>query len=85
MLYDDIVRPQEGFSAVSRLCNWFFPCEAMWSSVTSPKETVASLKMSYRYLTDIGLIEVLEYQEFLAEVNSEMPEWLGHNRDIEAW
>ncbi len=57
----------------------------MWSSVTSTKETVASLKKFYRYLSEIGLVEASEYQEFLAEVKSEMPEWLGHYRDFEAW
>jgi hypothetical protein len=81
LLYDDIVRPQEGLSAV----NGFFPRKAMWSSVASTKETVASLKKFYRHLTEIGLVEAPEYQEFLAEVKSEMPEWLEHYRDIEAW
>jgi hypothetical protein len=85
LLYDDIVRPQEGLSAVNRFFNWFFPRKAMWSSVASTKETVASLKKFYRYLTEVGLVEAPEYQEFLAEVKSEMLVWLGHYRDIEAW
>ncbi len=85
LLYDDIVRPHEGLSAVNGFFNWFFPHKAMWSSVTTAKETVAGLKKFYRYLTEVGLVEASEYQEFLAEAKSEMPEWLGHYRDFEAW
>jgi hypothetical protein len=85
LLYDEIVRPQEGLSAVNGFFEWFFPRKAMWSSVTSTKETVASLKKFYRYLSEIGLVEASEYHEFLAEVKSEMPGWLGHYCDFEAW
>ena len=43
------------------------------------------LKKFYLYREEIGLVEASEYQEFLAEVKSEMPEWLGHYRDLDAW
>jgi len=85
LLYDDIIRPQEGLSFVNGVFNWFFPRKAMWSSVTTTKETVAGLKKFYLYLAEIGLVEASEYQKFLAEVKSEMPEWLGHYRDLDAW
>ena len=85
LLYDDIVRPHDGLSAVNGFFNWFFPHKAMWSSVATAKETVAGLKKFYRYLTEVGLVEASEYQEFLAEAKSEMPEWLGYYRDFEAW
>jgi len=85
LLYDDIVRPQDGLSAVNGFFNWFFPRKAMWSSVTTTKETAASLKKFYRYLSENGLVEASDYQEFFAEVKSEMPEWLRHYRDLEPW
>jgi hypothetical protein len=85
LLYDDIVRPKEGLSAVNGFFNWFFPRKALWSSVASTKDTVAGLKKFYRYLVEIGHVEAEEYEEFLAEVKSEMPEWLEHYRDSEAW
>jgi hypothetical protein len=85
LLYDDIVRPQEGLSAVNGFFNWFFPRKAMWSNVTTTKETVAGLKKFYWYLVEIGLLEAQEYEEFLAEVKSEMPEWLAHYLDLEVW
>jgi hypothetical protein len=55
------------------------------SNVTTTKETVASLKKFYRYLLEVGSVEAAEYQAFLAEVKSEMPEWLEHYRDLEEW
>ena len=57
----------------------------MWSSVTTTKETVAGLKKFYLYLAEIGLVDASEYQEFLAEVKSKMPERLGHYCHLDAW
>ena len=85
LLYEDAVRPREGISAVGEFFNWFFPRKAMWSNVTTTKETVASLKKFYRFLVDIGTVEAAEYQQLLAEVKSEMPAWLEHYRYLEEW
>jgi hypothetical protein len=85
LLYEDAVRPQEGLSAVNEFFNWFFPRKAMWSSVASTKETVAGLKKFYGHLVDAGKVETADYQEFLAEVKREMPEWLDHYRNLEEW
>jgi GTP1/Obg family GTP-binding protein len=57
----------------------------MWSNVASTNEAVAGLKKFYTYLVEIGLVEAEDYREFLAQVKSAMPEWLGHYRDFEAW
>ena len=57
----------------------------MWSSVTTTKETVVGLKKFYLYLAEIGLVDASEYQEFLAEVKSKMPERLGHYCHLDAW
>jgi uncharacterized protein YneR len=70
---------------INEFFNWFFPRKAMWSSVASTKETVAGLKKFYGYLVDAGTVETGDYQEFLAEVKREMPEWLDHYRNLEEW
>lgn len=85
LLYEDVVRPQEGLSAINEFFNWFFPRKAMWSSVSTTKETVASLKKFYRYLADRALIEQTDYEELVAETKSEMPSWLEHYNDLEEW
>lgn len=85
LLYEGPVRPREGHSAINEFFNWFFPRKAMWSNVTTTKETVASLKKFYRYMMEAGSVEAAEYQAFLAEVKSEMPEWLEHYRDLDEW
>jgi hypothetical protein len=85
LLWDDITRPQDGLSKIDGFFNWFFPRKAMWSSVASTKETVAGLKKFYRYLVEIDRVEADDYKDFLSEVKSEMPEWLEHYRDLDAW
>jgi hypothetical protein len=72
-------------SKIDGFFNWFFPRKAMWSSVSSTKETVAGLKKFYLYLVEIERVEANDYKDFLSEVKSEMPEWLGHYRNFDAW
>ena len=85
LLWDDITRPKDGLSRIDGFFNWFFLRKAMWSSVASTKETAASLKKLYRYLVEIGNVEVEDDEEFLAEVKNEMPDWLEHYRDFDGW
>lgn len=85
LLREDAARPQEGISALNGFFNWFFPRKAMWSNVTTTKETVASLKKFYRFLVDIGSVDATDYQWLLEEVKSEMPEWLKHYRHLKEW
>ena len=73
LVYEDAIRPAEGISLIDGFFNWFFPNKAMWSSVATTKQTVASLKRFYRFLAERGVLERADYEEFLAEVKSQMP------------
>jgi len=81
LVYEDAIRPAEGISLIDGFFNWFFPNKAMWSSVATTKETVASLKRFFRFLAERGVLERAHYDEFLAEVKSQMPVWLDNYRD----
>ncbi len=85
LLRDDITRPEDGLSRINGFFNWFFPRKAMWSSVSSTKETVAGIKKFYLYLVEIERVEANDDKDFQSEVKSEMPEWLGHYRNFDAW
>ena len=76
LLYDDCTHAKDGVSSVNGFFNWFFPRKAMWSSKASTKETAASLKKFYKCLSELGFVEVVDYQFLLSEIKNEMPEWL---------
>ena len=81
LLYDDCTRAMNGISSLNGFFNWFFPRNAMWSSTASTKETVASLKKFYKYLTEKNIVEVSDYKFLLALIKQDMPEWLEHYKD----
>ncbi len=85
LLYDDCVHAKDGISSVHGFFNWFFPRKAMWSSKASTKETVASLKKFYKCLSELGFLEVTDYEFLLSEIKAEMPEWLANYSDENGW
>ncbi len=85
LLYDDCVRADNGVSSLNGFFNWFFPRKAMWSSKASTKGTAASLKKFYKYLTELNIVEIVDYQFLLSEIKNEMPEWLEHYSDEYGW
>ena len=78
LLYDDITEARDGVPSISGFFNWFLPKKAMWSSPSSVKENVTSLKKFYKYLSEKGRIDVSEYQFLLGTVKEEKAEWLEH-------
>ena len=85
LLYDSCTPAKEGVSAINSFFNWFFPRKAMWSSRASTKETAASLKKFYKFLAEMGVMPPADYLFLLAEVKSEMPEWLENYENECEW
>ncbi len=85
LLYDSCTPAKEGVSAINGFFNWFFPRKAMWSSRASTKETAASLKKFYKFLAEMGAMPPADYLFLLAEVKSEMPEWLENYENEYEW
>jgi hypothetical protein len=85
LLYDSCTPAKEGVPAINGFFNWFFPRKAMWSSRASTKETAASLKKFYKFLAEMGVMPPADYLFLLAEVKSEMPEWLENYENEYEW
>ena len=85
LLYDSYTPAKEGVSAINGFFNWFFPRKAMWSSRASTKETAASLKKFYKFLAEMGVMPPADYLFLLAEIKSEMPEWLENYENEYEW
>jgi len=64
LLYEEVIPAKEGITSVNGYFNWFFPRKAMWSSVASTKETVASLKKFYKCLMEAGLVDEADCESF---------------------
>ena len=85
LLYDDCTRAKEGASALNGFFDWFFPKKAMWSSQAATKETTASLKKFYKYLTETKIIHAVDYHFMLSEIKENMPSWLENYDDDMKW
>ncbi len=85
LLYDDCTCAKDGVSSLNVFFNWFFPRKAMWSSKASTKEITASLKKFYKYLTEQGIVDALDYQLLLSMIKEEMSEWLEHYSNEYEW
>ena len=70
---------------VSGFFDWFFPRKAMWSSKASAKETAASLKKFYKYLTELGIVDPNGYTFLISEIKHNMPEWLENYDEDYGW
>jgi len=78
LLYDDCIPAKDGISSVNSFFNWYFPRKAMWSSITSTKENVASLKKFYKFLSEHGKIDIIDYHFLLNTIKKEVHDWQSH-------
>ena len=85
LLYDDCTQAKDGISSINGFFDWFFPRKAMWSSKAATKETTASLKKFYRYLTELGIVDPDDYAFLLSEIKHNMPEWLENYDEDYGW
>ena len=82
---DDFTLAKDGIDCLGGFFDWFFPKKTMWSSVSSVKSNVASLKKFYLYLSESGVIDTLEYGYMLNVIKEEMPDWLSHYSNESLW
>ena len=85
LLYSECIPAKDGISAVSGYFNSFFPRKAMWSNKSSTKANVASLKKFYKFLAEVGEIDIVEYHILLNTIKEEMHEWLSHYSNEYEW
>lgn len=85
LLYDDCKRAIDGISSVSSFFDWFFPKKAMWSSITTTKENVSSLKKFYKFFVEQESLDITDYHSLLSTIKEEMPDWQLHYSEAYEW
>ena len=76
LLYEDIIKAEDGISSVNMFLGYWFIKKAMWASKASIKNNATSLTKFYTFLLEKGLIEQSDLSELKAIIKEEMPEWL---------
>lgn len=76
--YYDIETPEEGINSVySFLSGWFIE-KCMWATVYTTKETAASIKKFYAYISEKGYVKKEDYKELCEELKDSMDEILEY-------
>ena len=76
--YYDIETPEEGINSVySFLSGWFIE-KCMWATVYTTKETAASIKKFYAYMSEKGYVRKENYKELCEELKDSMDEILEY-------
>lgn len=76
--YYDIETPEEGINSVySFLSGWFIE-KCMWATVYTIKETAASIKKFYAYMSEKGYVKKEDYKELCEELKDSMDEILEY-------
>ncbi len=75
--YYEVTPMEDGVSKVySFLNNWFIR-KCMWSSVTSIKETAASIKKFYECMSENGYIKSEDYKFLCKEIKNHMDDFIA--------
>jgi len=76
--YYDIETTEEGINSVySFLSGWFIE-KCMWATVYTTKETAASIKKFYAYMSEKGYVKKEDYKELCEELKDSMDEILEY-------
>lgn len=76
LLYEEPLRPATGVNSLNYFLGDWFIRKAMWASVTSIKEYIASLKKFYTYMCENGDIEIDDLLDMKEEIKECKGEWL---------
>ena len=77
LLYDDAVRPKDGWTQIDSFLGYWFIRKAMWASQTSIRGNAASLKKFYSFMQEKGLIDNEALQDVRETIKYNMPDWLA--------
>ena len=80
LLYEDATEAAEGLGHVGMFLGYWFIKKAMWSSESSIRSNVASLKKFYEFMYERGLVSEEALKEMREQIKEELPEWLATMR-----
>jgi len=76
--YYDIETPEEGINSVYSFLSGLFIEKCMWATVYTTKETAASIKKFYAYMSEKGYVKKEDYKELCEELKDSMDEILEY-------
>lgn len=84
LLYYEPLTMESGLTGISEFLGDWFLRKAMWSSQTSIKSNISSIKKFYAYMAELGKIDKEDYKELLSTIREEKEMWLENCRAYEA-
>jgi len=76
LLSEEPSKAKEGVNKLDYFLGYWFIRKAMWASVTSIKENIASLKHFFTYMHTIDEIDLEELNAMKEEIKESKDEWL---------
>lgn len=73
--YYNIIKAENGMDEIYDFINDWFIYKCMWSSKNSIKETVASLKKFYKYMSENNYVSVNDYKEMCSFIKDSMDDF----------
>jgi site-specific recombinase XerD len=85
LLYEDVVKPEEGVYSIGMYLGYWFIKKAAWVSKAAIKGNATSLTKFYTFLLEKGLIKSEELVDLKARIKEDMPEWLENIRRFDEY
>jgi len=79
LIYDDVLKPEDGITHIGMFLDFWFPRKAMWASPAHVNDYCAGFKKFYSFLLEKGLIEKEEYREMLEDIKENKVDWQRSN------
>ena len=74
--YYDITKVEDGISSVHSFLDGWFIEKCLWASKNSLKETAASIKKFYQYMSENNYVSVVDYKDMCIFIKDSMDEFL---------
>ena len=80
LLYESIIKPAEGSYSIGMFLGYWFIKKALWSSVNSIKENIASLKKFYTFMLEKSYISADKLNKMKEIIKDKKDGWFERMR-----
>ena len=74
--YYDITKVEEGMNSVRSFLDGWFIQKCLWASKNSLKETTASIKKFYQYMSENNYVSVVDYKDMCSFIKENIDDFL---------
>ena len=74
--YYDITKVEEGMNCIYSFLGGWFIQKCLWASKNSLKETTASIKKFYQYMSENNYVSVVDYKDMCSFIKENMDDFL---------